>query len=167
MKVAILAGGKGTRLQEETELRPKPMVEIGGKPILWHIMRQYDHFGFRNFVIGLGYMGEHIKRYMVESCALSANLTVNLRTGSVLPHGAASPDWQVELIDTGQTTNTGGPHQASGALPGELDLPADLGRRRLEPRPLEAPGVPPQPRQARHSHRSASAGALRRPRARR
>jgi len=108
MKVAILAGGKGTRLQEETELRPKPMVEIGGKPILWHIMRQYDHFGFRNFVIGLGYMGEHIKRYMVESCALSANLTVNLRTGSVLPHGAASPDWQVELIDTGQTTNTGG-----------------------------------------------------------
>jgi glucose-1-phosphate cytidylyltransferase len=108
MKVAILAGGLGTRLAEETEIRPKPLVEIGGKPILWHIMKIYDHYGYKNFVVALGYKGEYIKRYMVDYCALSADLTVHLRTGNVQPHGAAAPEWQVELIDTGQQTNTGG-----------------------------------------------------------
>jgi glucose-1-phosphate cytidylyltransferase len=122
MKVAILAGGFGSRLAEETEIRPKPMVEIGGKPILWHIMKIYDHFGFKNFVIALGYKGEYIKRYMVDYCSLASDLTVNLRTGSVLPHASAAPEWQVELIDTGQRTNTGGrikrlaPHMSNGTF---------------------------------------------------
>jgi len=108
MKVAILAGGFGTRLAEETEIRPKPLVEIGGKPILWHIMKIYDHYGYKNFVVALGYKGEYIKRYMVDYCSLSADLTVHLQTGDVKPHGSVGPEWQVELIDTGQQTNTGG-----------------------------------------------------------
>lgn len=108
MKVAILAGGVGSRLAEETVVRPKPMVEIGGRPILWHIMKHYDHFGFRDFAIALGYKGEYIKRYMVEYCSLATDLTVNLRTGSVMPHGAGGLDWKVDLIDTGQETLTGG-----------------------------------------------------------
>src|SRR5438067_13211813 len=73
MKVAILAGGLGSRLSEETELRPKPMVEIGGKPILWHIMQYYSHFGFDDFVIALGYKGEYIKRWMVECASLTSD----------------------------------------------------------------------------------------------
>jgi len=109
MKVAILAGGVGTRLVEETEIKPKPMVEIGGQPILWHIMKHYDHFGFKDFVIALGYRGEYIKRYMMEYCALAASMTVNLATGEVEHHaGAQRPDWRVSLVDTGQATLTGG-----------------------------------------------------------
>jgi len=108
MKVAILAGGFGTRLAEETEVRPKPMVEIGGRPILWHIMKIYDHFGFKDFVIALGYRGEYIKRYMVEYCSLSSDLSIDLGSNSVRPHGSATPEWHVDLIDTGQDTNTGG-----------------------------------------------------------
>ena len=122
MKVGILAGGFGTRLAEETEIRPKPMVEIGGRPILWHILRQYAHYGFHDFVIALGYKGEHIKRYMVDYCALSSDLSVNLATGDVSPIGSQAPDWRVELIDTGQWTNTGGrikrlaPHVGDGTF---------------------------------------------------
>jgi len=108
MKVAILAGGLGTRLAEETDVKPKPMVEIGGRPILWHIMKIYAHRGFSNFVIALGYKGEVIKKYMVDYCALSSNLTVNLQTGGVAVHDGEKPDWTVELIDTGMRTQTGG-----------------------------------------------------------
>jgi glucose-1-phosphate cytidylyltransferase len=108
VKVGILAGGFGTRLAEETEIRPKPMVEIGAMPILWHIMRHYDHFGLRDFVIALGYKGEYIKRYMVEYCSLASDLTVNMKTGDVATHGAGGLDWNVDLIDTGQDTLTGG-----------------------------------------------------------
>lgn len=108
MKVAILAGGAGTRLAEETEIKPKPMVEIGGRPILWHIMRHYAHYGFKHFVIALGYKGEVIKRYMLDYCSLHSNLTVNLRTGEVQREGNFIPDWTVELIDTGIRTQTGG-----------------------------------------------------------
>jgi len=118
MKVAILAGGFGTRLAEETEIRPKPLVEIGGKPILWHIMKIYDHYGFKNFVVALGYKGEYIKRYMVDYCSLSSDLTVDLRTGDVLSHGGEAPEWQVELIDTGQRTNTGGRIKRLAPYPG-------------------------------------------------
>lgn len=108
MKVAILAGGAGTRLAEETEIKPKPMVEIGGRPILWHIMRHYAHYGFKDFIIALGYKGEVIKRYMLDYCSLHSNLTVNLRTGEVRREGNFTPDWTVELIDTGIRTQTGG-----------------------------------------------------------
>ena len=108
MKVAILAGGHGTRLAEETTIKPKPMVEIGDKPILWHIMRIYAHYGFKDFVIALGYKGEVIKKYMVDYCKLSSDLTVNMRNGDVHFHGNNQLDWQVELIDTGLHTLTGG-----------------------------------------------------------
>jgi glucose-1-phosphate cytidylyltransferase len=108
MKVALLAGGVGTRLAEETEIKPKPMVEIGGRPILWHIMMHFAQYGYREFVIALGYKGEVIKRYMVEYASLHADLTVNLRTGEVVRHENACPDWSVELVDTGLHTLTGG-----------------------------------------------------------
>ncbi len=108
MKVAILAGGHGTRLAEETEIKPKPMVEIGGRPILWHIMKIYDHYGFKDFVIALGYKGEMIKKYMIDYCALSSDLTVDLQNGEVKYHEGNRLDWKVQLIDTGLRTNTGG-----------------------------------------------------------
>ena len=93
MKVGILAGGMGTRLAEETEIRPKPMVEIGGMPVLWHIMKLYEQFNHRDFVVGLGYKGDYIKRYMVDFCSLSADLTVNLREAKVESHGKSlAPD---------------------------------------------------------------------------
>lgn len=108
MKVAILAGGFGSRLAEETEVKPKPMVDIGGRPILWHIMQIYSHYGFKDFVIALGYKGEVIKRYMVDYCSLHSNLTVNLKNGEVLVHDSHAQDWTVELVDTGIRTQTGG-----------------------------------------------------------
>jgi glucose-1-phosphate cytidylyltransferase len=108
MKVGILAGGFGSRLAEETEIRPKPMVEIGGHPILWHIMRHYAHHGFSNFVIALGYKGEYIKKYFADYCSLNGDLTVDLKNGSIRGNGHARPDWKVELVETGIHTNTGG-----------------------------------------------------------
>lgn len=108
MKVAILAGGHGTRLAEETEIRPKPMVEIGGRPILWHIMMTYAHYGYKDFVVALGYKGEVIKKYMLDYCALCSDLTVNLGSGNVKFHNGSQVDWTVDLIDTGLNTQTGG-----------------------------------------------------------
>lgn len=111
MKVAILAGGVGTRLVEETEIKPKPMVTIGSRPILWHIMMHYAHYGLKEFVIALGYKGEVIKRYMVDFCSLNSNLTVNLATGQVQMQAngtAQQRDWIVHLVDTGDATLTGG-----------------------------------------------------------
>lgn len=108
MKVAILAGGVGTRLVEETEVKPKPMVEIGGKPIIWHIMMHYHHYGYKDFVIALGYKGEVIKKYMVDYCSLHSNLTVQLDTGEVKIHESVRLDWKVDLVDTGIATLTGG-----------------------------------------------------------
>lgn len=108
MKVGILAGGLGTRLAEETEVRPKPMVEIGGRPILWHIMKYYGHFGFNDFAVALGYKGEYIKRWIVEYASLTDNMSVSIRNGDVTRHEGDREDWNVSLIDTGLPTATGG-----------------------------------------------------------
>ncbi len=107
-KVVILAGGLGTRLAEETDIRPKPMVEIGGRPILWHIMKAFSHFGFKDFYIALGYKGDYIKRYFVDYTNLQGSMTVDLGSGEVVRRHAPDEDWQVHLIETGYATNTGG-----------------------------------------------------------
>lgn len=111
MKVGILAGGVGSRLSEETIVKPKPMVEVGGRPILWHIMKLYATQGFKDFAIALGYKGEYIKKYMVDYCSLNCNLKVDMKTGQVekqFEEGDSEEDWTVQLVDTGQHTNTGG-----------------------------------------------------------
>jgi glucose-1-phosphate cytidylyltransferase len=108
MRVVILAGGFGTRLAEETEIKPKPMVEIGGKPILWHIMKHYAHYGLKDFFIALGYRGEIIKHYFLDYRSVSSSLTVNLATGEVDVQGQTREDWIVHLVDTGLKTLTGG-----------------------------------------------------------
>src|ERR1700751_1580303 len=109
MKVVILAGGLGTRLSEETGIRPKPMVEVGGKPILWHIMKIYAHYGFDDFVVALGYKGDVIKRYMVDYCSLAGDMTVQLAQGRVTSaNPSEAEDWTVQLIETGLYTQTGG-----------------------------------------------------------
>lgn len=108
MKVGILAGGVGSRLAEETEIKPKPMVEIGGKPILWHIMMHYAHYGFKEFAIALGYKGEVIKKYMTDYCSLNGNLSINLSTGRITSNGGQRADWKIDLVETGMSTLTGG-----------------------------------------------------------
>ena len=108
MKVVVLAGGMGTRLAEETEVRPKPMIEIGGRPILWHILKHYAHFGFREFLIALGYRSESIKRFFCDYHELNGDLTVALGSGQVERHVKAADDWIVHLKDTGLETSTGG-----------------------------------------------------------
>jgi glucose-1-phosphate cytidylyltransferase len=108
MKVVILAGGFGTRLAEETEVKPKPMVEVGGRPILWHIMKHYAAYGHKEFYLALGYKSEVIKRYFLDYSALSSDLTVNLATGAIDGRNRDCEDWVVHLIDTGSATLTGG-----------------------------------------------------------
>ncbi|MBI2015722.1 MAG: glucose-1-phosphate cytidylyltransferase [Candidatus Rokubacteria bacterium] len=108
MKVVILCGGLGTRLREETEVRPKPMIELGGRPILWHIMRGYAHHGFREFVLALGYKSEVVKRYFLDYYHLESHLTVSLGSGKVTAHDGQREDWTVQLVDTGLATQTGG-----------------------------------------------------------
>jgi len=108
MKVGILAGGLGTRLSEETSIRPKPMVEIGGKPILWHIMQIYASYGFKEFVVALGYKGEYIKHFFINYHHRAHNLTVDLQSGTIHVHDSIGEDWVVHLLDTGNDTQTGG-----------------------------------------------------------
>jgi len=108
MKVAILAGGYGSRLAEETSVRPKPMIEIGGIPILWHIMKIFDHHGFKDFVIALGYKGEMIKEYVENYSRTHSHVTVDFRNRKTSYDDYDHLDWRVELIDTGQNTQTGG-----------------------------------------------------------
>ena len=108
MKVVILAGGLGTRLSEETEIKPKPMVEIGGQPIIWHIMKHYAHFGFKEFCIALGYRGELVKRFFMDYHSLNGNISIDLASGNVDMHERECEDWVVHLQNTGQDTNTGG-----------------------------------------------------------
>jgi glucose-1-phosphate cytidylyltransferase len=108
MKTVILAGGFGTRLLEETSVKPKPMVEVGGYPILWHLMNSYATRGFGEFVLALGYKGEVIKNYFSCYALLESDLTVNLATGQVDYHRLTKKDWLIDMIDTGPETMTGG-----------------------------------------------------------
>ena len=108
MKVVILAGGLGTRLAEETEVKPKPMVEVGGHPVLWHIMKHYAHHGFKEFFVALGYKGEAIKRYFLDYYSLNGSITIDLASGEVSDEERECEDWVVHLKNTGQRTLTGG-----------------------------------------------------------
>lgn len=107
MKVLIMCGGKGTRLREETAIKPKPMVEIGGRPILWHIMSIYARFGFKDFVLPLGYKGEVIKQYFRNYTLQNTDFTVDLASGAITPHKSEIEDWRVTLCDTGENTLKG------------------------------------------------------------
>ena len=127
MKVVILAGGLGTRLTEETESKPKPMVEVGGRPILWHIMKTYAHHGFREFSVALGYKGEVIKRYFLDYAKLQSNFTVNLASGDVMRRNGGIDDWTVHLVDTGVKSNTGGRIKRMGPLLGRETFLATYG----------------------------------------
>jgi glucose-1-phosphate cytidylyltransferase len=108
VKVVILAGGLGSRLSEETVLKPKPMVEIGGRPILWHIMNGYAAHGFTDFVIALGYKAEVIKSYFLNFYAVNSDITVDLESGKTTIHDGLRPKWRIDLVDTGLNTQTGG-----------------------------------------------------------
>jgi glucose-1-phosphate cytidylyltransferase len=108
MKVVILAGGLGSRLSEETTVRPKPMVELGGKPVLWHIMKTYSHYGLNDFVICLGYKGYVIKEYFANYFMHMSDITINLANNELKVHQSMSEPWTVTLVDTGETTMTGG-----------------------------------------------------------
>src|SRR5215211_7503959 len=107
MKAVLLAGGRGTRLSEETVLRPKPMVEIGGKPILWHIMNIYSVHRVNEFIIALGYKAEVIKDYFLNFYALGNDISIDLATGKIVIHDGNQPNWTIHLVDTGLYTQTG------------------------------------------------------------
>jgi glucose-1-phosphate cytidylyltransferase len=108
VKAVILAGGKGTRISEESHLRPKPMIEIGGRPILWHIMSLYGAHGVTDFIVALGYRGELIKQYFASYALHSSDITVDTRRGEIQYHSNYAEPWRVTLVDTGQETSTGG-----------------------------------------------------------
>lgn len=108
MKVVLLAGGLGTRLSEETDLKPKPMVEIGGKPILWHIMKMYSHHGFNDFVVCCGYKGFFIKEYFYHYFMHVSDVTIDMSKNSIEYHATKAEPWKVTLVDTGLSTMTGG-----------------------------------------------------------
>ena len=107
MKALILAGGFGTRLSEETDIKPKPMVEVGGKPILWHIMKTYSHYGINEFVILLGYKGYYIKEYFANYFLHQSDVTINMLNGDMEVHNNSSEPWKVTLLDTGLNAMTG------------------------------------------------------------
>lgn len=108
MKAVILAGGYGTRIAEETIIRPKPLVEIGGKPILWHILKMYSHHGINDFIICLGYKGYMIKEYFANYFLHMSNVTIDIKNNKMEIHDVHAEPWKITLIDTGKETNTGG-----------------------------------------------------------
>src|SRR3989338_9897818 len=107
MKTIILCGGQGTRMREETEYRPKPLVMVGGKPILWHIMKIYAHYGYNEFILALGYKGGMIKEYFLNERALNNNFTLNTKTGEMEFHNNGFDDFKITFIDTGLENLTG------------------------------------------------------------
>ncbi len=165
MKVGILAGGVGSRISEETEVKPKPMVEIGGKPILWHILKHYEFHGFTEFAIALGYKGDYIKKYMVDYVSLNGNVSIDFSKQEVLHDNGnghtRAESWKVELVETGLYTATGGrikrlaPYLGNGTFMltwGDGVSNVDLRR---------VARLSPIARQTCHGYRRASAGPLR------
>ena len=120
MKVVILAGGYGTRLSEETGIIPKPMIEIGGRPLLWHLMKTFRHHGMREFIVALGYKGQVIKRYFLQYPQLESNLRIDLASGRIERDHAVQEDWTVDLVDTGSDSMTGGRLRRLGPIYEEL-----------------------------------------------
>src|SRR3954463_555860 len=108
MKVVILAGGLGTRISEETSIRPKPMVEIGGRPVLWHIMKIYSHYGITDFIVCLGYKGYVIKEYFANYFLHMSDVTLDIAKNKMEVHQNSSEPWKITLIETGEATMTGG-----------------------------------------------------------
>lgn len=122
MKAVILAGGLGTRLAEETSTRPKPMVEIGGKPILWHIMKMYSHHGINDFVVCLGYKGYLIKEYFANYALHMSDVTIDMRGRTTEIHRSTAEDWRISLVDTGEETMTGGRLKRARQFIGDEDF---------------------------------------------
>ena len=108
MKVVILAGGYGTRISEESHLMPKPMIEIGGKPVLWHIMNTYSTQGFNEFIIAAGYKAEYIKNYFINFYAINNDISIDLTNGKTKIYDGRQPNWKIHIVDTGLDTQTGG-----------------------------------------------------------
>ena len=161
MKVAILAGGVGSRLSEETESKPKPMVEIGGKPILWHIMKNYAQPGLRRLRHRPRLQGRTDQALHGRLPVDQSDLTISLGTGSIRHHDGARDDWTVELIDTGTDTKTGGRIKRLAPYLGNETFMLTWGDGVSDIDLDELLRVPPQPRQARHGDGGAAAGALR------
>ena len=169
-KVVILCGGLGTRLREETEFRPKPMVEVGGRPILWHIMKTYAHYGFREFVLCLGYRGNVIREYFLNYEAMSNDFTISLGAGGrkIEYHGAHDEqDFCVTLVNTGAETMTGGRVKRIEPFIDGRPLHGHLRRRPGGHRYPRAAGLPSRARQDGHGDRRAARVALRHPGTRR
>ena len=114
VKAVILAGGLGTRISEETSTRPKPMIEVGGKPILWHIMKIYSHFGIQDFIICCGYKGYVIKEYFANYFLHTSDVTFDMSTNTMQVHSRKAEPWRVTLVDTGEATLTGGRRRRGG-----------------------------------------------------
>ena len=160
MKVAILAGGVGSRLGEETDVGPKPMIEIGGRPILWHIMHHYASYGFNEFVVAVGYKGERIKRYLADYFTAQQDVRIHVKTGQVLVYSRdLAEDWIVDVVDTGRWTESGGRVRRLAPFVGDetfmltfgdavsdLDLQAVLSLHRSEGRLATLTAVHPTPR---------------------
>src|SRR4051812_23041389 len=108
MKAMILAGGRGTRIAEESRVRPKPMIEIGGMPILWHIMKIYETHGIKDFIICLGYRGDVIKHFFANYRLYSSDMSIDIKSGGIVFHRSNAEDWRVTLVETGEKTETGG-----------------------------------------------------------
>ena len=152
VKVVILAGGLGTRLSEETASRPKPMVEIGERPILWHIMKSYSHYGFSDFVVCLGYKGYVIKEYFSNYFLHMSDVTFDMRDNSMVVHQNAAEPWRVTLVDTGAETQTGGRIKRVSEYIGDDTFMLAYGDGVSNVDIAKLRRVPPCPRQAGDDH---------------
>ena len=164
MKAVILAGGLGTRLSEETGMRPKPMVEIGGRPILWHILKIYSQHGINDFIICCGYKGYLIKEYFANYFLHMSDVTFDMQENRMQVHQSVAEPWRVTLVDTGENAGTGGRLQEGRSVSGRRRrLLHDLRRRRKRRRYLRVHRLPQEPRQAGDGDRGAATGPIWRP----